>query len=80
MKRSENYQNKSSRFFNNGGVIFFLGPLIFLPITAITGFSIFYNRFENSKERTRVIMLLSSGTAFYLILTILLAYLCNLKS
>ena len=61
---------QTKEFFENGFVIFFLGPILFLLITLIAGNSIFYDK--QAKNEKRFVWLLSSGALFYLVLIITL--------
>ena len=45
-------------------VVFFFGPLLFLIIVSFTGSQIFHG--HSDRSRKRLVILLSSGTAFYL--------------
>lgn len=58
-------------FWNNSLVIFFLAPIVFLFIVKFTGNRIFYGKAGNSRTDLRRVLLLSSGSLFYLILLII---------
>lgn len=60
-------------FFESEIVVFLLGPLIFLLLVRFIGYQIFYNG-DDSKERKKTVWLLSSGTAFYLLIIVILAW------
>ena len=73
MNDKEIDQTKTDReksFFENGIVIFLLGPLIFLVVVRFTGFQIFYHG-HDSDERKKAVWLLASGSAFYLVVIVL---------
>lgn len=61
--------NLKDSIWSNSAFIFFVLPLIFLFIIALTGYEIFYN---GNRIDTRKVLLLSLGFLFYLILLILL--------
>ncbi len=65
--------NDQHNIWNNSTFLFFVLPILFYFIVAITGFQLFYNRDKNTFEKKRII-LLSAGTFLYLILTLLLVY------
>ena len=58
-------------FCENGFVIFFLGPILFLLITLVAGNGIFYS--EYAKHEKQFVWLLSLGALFYLVLIVTLA-------
>ena len=59
-------------FLENEIVILLLGPFIFLFVVKFTGYQIFYNQGDDSKERRKAILLLSSGAIFYLTIIIVM--------
>lgn len=48
--------------------MFFFGPIVFLFVTAFTGYEIFHRNYINKKGKTKRRIFLSLGSLFYLIL------------
>lgn len=65
--------NNQHKIWDNSIFIFFVLPILFYFIVAITGYQLFYNRDQDKFERKRI-LLLSAGTFFYLILILIVAY------
>ncbi len=65
--------NNQHKIWDNRVFLFFVLPIIFYFIVAITGYQLFYNRDKNSFELKRI-LLLSAGTFFYLILILVGIY------
>jgi hypothetical protein len=62
-KEKNEHENAGQRgFWDQGIVIFLIGPLVFLFVARFTGFQIFYH----GQQRKKAIILLASGSAFYL--------------
>ncbi len=64
-------KENSNSFWNNGLVIFFLAPIVFLFIVKFTGNQIFYGKDVSSKKEAKKVWLLSAGALFYLIILII---------
>ena len=61
--------NRKDSIWDNGVFIFFVLPFVFLFVIALTGYEIFYN---GNRIDTRMILLLSLGSLFYLVLLFIL--------
>lgn len=63
---------KNTSLWDNAVFLFFIGPLLYLFIVALTGNSIFYEKRNTSIHSKRKVFLLSGGALFYFILLLLL--------
>jgi hypothetical protein len=69
-KNSPEKENSKS-VWDNGLVLFFFAPIVFLFLTSFTGNQIFYGKAGNQKKNSKQVLLLSAGSLFYLIVLII---------
>jgi hypothetical protein len=65
--------NDQHKIWNNSTFLFFVLPILFYFIIALTGYHLFYNRGKFRFEKKQII-LLSAGSFFYLILVLVVVY------
>lgn len=65
--------NNQHKIWDNRVFLFFVLPIMFYFIVALTGYRLFYNR-GNFRFEKKQIILLSAGSFFYLILVLVVVY------
>jgi hypothetical protein len=72
-KETEPAASNKSRETGRDILIFLLGPLAFILLVKFTGYQIFYKGKPDDRDKKRVTFLLSFGTLFYLLVTLLIS-------